>query len=209
LATTSLRGGPDFQQKLLAILNDPKVRGLARLRVGDLDLAEEALQATYYATSQVADPTAIKDLRAYFCRALMREIYHQRAQLGAMLVDDFTGLVDERQRRSDASLAGPRPVDETASMHVLTEGWLRPFTAQRGELLSSVPGRSSYPARYSEVVVAAAEQTLRACMVEKITDADHNNSLSGAYPGWFSEPGCAENIRGKRLKRGRSDTRST
>jgi hypothetical protein len=156
----------------------------------------------------VADPTAIRDLRAYFCRALIREIYHQSAQLGAVLVDDFTGLVDERQRRSDASLAGPRPVDETATMHVLAEGWLRPFTVQRGELLSSVPGRSPCPARYREVIVAAAERAVRACMVEKIADADHNSFLSGACPGWFAEPGCAENTRDKRLERARTDIRA-
>jgi DNA-directed RNA polymerase specialized sigma24 family protein len=208
LATTNPRGGPDFQQELLAILGDPKVRGLARRRAGDPDLAEDALQATYYAITQVADPTAIRDLRAYFYRALIREIYRQGSQLGAMLVDDFTSLADERQRRSGASLAAPRPVDETASMHVLAEGWLRSFAAHRGDLLSSVPGRSPDRARYREVVVAAAERALRACMVEKITDADHNNFLSGAYPGWFAEPGCPENTRDKRLERARADIRA-
>lgn len=180
---------------------------MARRRARDPDLAEDALQATYYAITRVAHPTAIRDLRPYFCQALVREIYRQGAQLGAVLVDDFTGLVDERQR-ADASLAGPRPVDETASIHVLAEGWLRPFTAQRGDLLSSVPGRSPDRARYREIIVAAAERTLRACMVEKITDADHNSFLSGTYPGWFAEPGCAENTRDKRLERARADIRA-
>jgi DNA-directed RNA polymerase specialized sigma24 family protein len=202
------RGWPDFRHELLAILNDPQVRGLARRKAGDPDLAEDALQSTYYAITQVADPAAIRDLRAYFCRSLIREVNHQRAQLGATLVDDFAKLADERQGRSGTSLTVPRPVDETASLHILAEDWLRPFTTQRGDLLSSVPGRSSHPARYRDVIVAAAERALRACMVEKVTDADHNDFLSDAYPGWFAETGCAQNTRDKRLERARADIRA-
>lgn len=208
MLTTSPRGGPDFQQQLLTILNDPQVRGLARRQAGDPDLAEDALQSTYYAITQVADPAAIRDLRAYFCRSLIREVNHQRAQLRATLVDDFVKLADERQWRSDTSMTVPRPVDETASLHILAEDWLHPFTAQRSELLSSVPGRSPDPARYRDVIVAAAERALRACMVENVTDADHNNFLSGAYPGWFAEPRCTKNTRDKRLERARADIRA-
>jgi hypothetical protein len=208
LATTTPRGGPDFQQELLTILNDAQVRGLARRQAGEPDLAEDALQSTYYAISQVVEPAAIRDMRAYFCRSLIREVHHQRAQLGATLVDDFVKLADERQWRSGNSLTGPRPVDETASLRILAEGWLRPFTARRGDMLSSVPRRSSHPARYGEAIVAAAERALRTCMVDKVADADHNDFLSGAYPEWFADPGCAENTRDKRLERARADIRA-
>jgi hypothetical protein len=207
LLTTSPHGRPEFQQDLLAILNDPKVISLARRRAGDLDLAEDALQATYYAVARVADPGAITDLRAYFCRALIHEVYHQRAQLGAMLVDDFADLVDARQGQSSGGPPAPRPVAEAASTHVLAEGWFRLFITQRGELLARVPGRSSDPARYRDAILAVAEWALAACMVEKITNADYNAPLAACYPEWFDEPRCAESTRYKRFERARTDVR--
>src|ERR1700685_4487139 len=100
MLTTSPRGRQDFQQELLAVRNDPKVRSLAGRRAGDPDLAVDALQATYCAVARVADPTAIRNLRAYFCQVLTHEVHGKLGQLGATLVEDFTGVADAHQRRS-------------------------------------------------------------------------------------------------------------
>jgi len=190
------------------ILNDPQVRGLARRRAGSLDLAEDALQETYYAIARVPDPAAIADLRAYFVRTLIREIFRQHRQLGATPTGDVTDLAELDQAKSYVRVVQPRPVDEVAGTRILAESWLRPFTAQRGRLLSSVPGRSGRPARYREAIVGVAEHVVRACLLEKITDADCNTLLGRVYPEWFTEPGCAENTRYKRLERGRADIRA-
>ena len=40
---------PDFQQELLAIREDPEVRSLALRRAKSPEMAEDALQAAYYA----------------------------------------------------------------------------------------------------------------------------------------------------------------
>ena len=156
----------------------------------------------------MADPAAITDLRTYFCRVLIHEVYHQRAQLEAVLVDDFADLVDPRQGQSGSSPPAPRPVAEAVSAHVLAEGWLRLFTSQRGELLLTVPGRSPDPARYRDAIVAVAEWALRAGMVEEITDADCNVALRAAHQEWFDGPGCAKNTCHQRFRRGRADVRA-
>ncbi len=98
--TTSPHRWPDFQQELLAIRDDPKVRSLARQRAGDPDLAMDALQAAYCAVARVADPAAIRNLRAYFCQVLIRETYRLLGQLGATLMEDFASVADARQGRS-------------------------------------------------------------------------------------------------------------
>jgi DNA-directed RNA polymerase specialized sigma24 family protein len=90
LVTTTPDGQRDFQHDLLAILDDPKVRSLARRRAGDSELAMDALQAAYCAVARVEDPTAIRNLRAYFCQVLTHEVYRLLGQLGATLVEDFT-----------------------------------------------------------------------------------------------------------------------
>lgn len=48
---------------------------LARVRAGDLELAEDALQQAYYLMARIEDPSGIEDPRAYFCRVLIRVIH--------------------------------------------------------------------------------------------------------------------------------------
>lgn len=208
MTTTSPHGRPDFQRELLAICDDPMVRSLARRRAGDQDLAMDALQAAYCAVARVADPTAIRNLRAYFCQVLTREVYRLLGQLGAMLVEDFTSVADANQGRSGAPLPGPQSVAETVSTHLLTEAWLEPFVSRRAELTADVPGRSRDPARYRDVLVTVAEHVLCRVITTDISDADYNASLRAAYLEWFDEPGCAENTRHKRFERAREDVRA-
>ena len=96
-STTTPDGRTGFQQELLAIREDPKVRSLALRRAGDPELAEDALQEAYCAVAGLKNPQRIEDLRAYFCRVLINEVYHLRGQLRATLVEDFESLVEVRQ----------------------------------------------------------------------------------------------------------------
>ena len=158
--------------------------------------------------SRVADPTPIRDLTAYVCRVLIREIYRLRGQLGATLVEDFASLADARQGRSGDSPPPPRLVAETVSTRLLAEAWLKPFAIRRRELTNSVPSRSPDPRRYRDVIVNIAERVLCRIITEEISDADYNTALSTAYPEWFDEPGCAENTRHQRFRRARKDIRA-
>jgi DNA-directed RNA polymerase specialized sigma24 family protein len=208
MITTSPRGRPDFQEELLAIRNDPKIKSLAWRRAADPDLAMDALQAAYCAVARVADPTAIRNLRAYFCQVLTREIYRMLGQLGATLVEDFTSVADAYQGRPGGLLPAQQSVAETVSTHLLTEAWLEPFALRREELTASVPGRSRAPGRYRAMIVTVAEQVLRAIMIEDISDADYNTALRAACPEWLAEPGYPENTYHQRFSRARADVRA-
>ena len=208
MLTTPPDRWPDFQQDLLAVLDNPRVKGLALRRAGDHDLAEDALQATFCAVSRVADPAAIRDLTAYVCKVLIREIYSLRGQLGATLVEDFASLADARQGRSGDSPPLPQLIAETVSMRLLAEAWLEPFAIRRRELTDSAPNRSPDPRHYRDMIVNVAECMLCRIITEIVTDADFNAALSTAYPEWFDEPGCAENTRHQRFRRAREDVRS-
>ena len=208
MLTTSPRGRRDFQQALLEIRNDPKVKSLARRRAGNPDLAEDALQEAYCAVARVTNPAAIRDLRAYFCQVLIREVYHLQGQSRATLVDDLASLADARQGQPGVNPPAPQPVDETVVMYLLNEARLRSFTASRQDLADEAPRRSADPGRYANGIVAVAEWMLRVGILEIIRDSDLNAVLSIAYPEWFDEPGCAENARHQRLRRGREDVRT-
>lgn len=208
LTTTTPDRWPDFQQDLLAIRNDPGVRSLALRRARDPELAEDALQTAYCAVARVTNPAAIRDLRAYFCRVLLREIHRLRGQLGATLMEDFTSVADAYQGRSGGNLPARRPVAETVCTYLLAEAWLEPFAARRRELADRVPGRSPDPRRYREVIVDVAERVLCRIITEEVSNADCNAALSTAYPEWFGEPGCAENTRDQRFRRAREDVRA-
>lgn len=204
MTTTAPDGWPDFQHELLMVREDPKVKSLAWRRAGAHDLAEDALQAAYWAVAKVADPATIRDLRAYFCQVLLREIHHMRGQLRATLVADFISLADARQGRS-GNLAASQPVAETVSTQLLTRDWLGSLAAEREKLASGVPRRSPDPGRYRDAIVAVAERVLGVAIFDVITDADWNAALGAAYPEWFAELGCAGNTRHQRFARARAD----
>jgi hypothetical protein len=205
LPTTTPDGQRDFQQELLEIASDPMIKNLAMRRARDPELAKDAIRSTYYAIARVADPAAIADPRAYFCRALIREIYRLLGQLGASLVDNFTTVADTR---SSPSAPAPRQVDETVGSNLLVQDCLRTFGVRRQELATNVPNRSLQPARYRAVIVATAEWILYASLTDSISDADCNAVFCSAYPEWFAEPGYAENTHHQRLRRARVDVRA-
>ena len=81
-STTSPDGRSEFLRQLLEIRQDPQVRSLARRRAVSLDLAEDALQEAYYAVAKVKNPGQISNLRAYFCRVLVRKADELRDEKG-------------------------------------------------------------------------------------------------------------------------------
>ncbi len=73
------------------------VRRLAERRARSRELAEDALQETFRAVAQTQNPGAIKDLRAFFCKSLIREISHQLARPVPVPAGDIGVLADSRQ----------------------------------------------------------------------------------------------------------------
>jgi hypothetical protein len=191
---------------LLTIRDDPRVKSLARARAGDLDLAEDALQEAYYAVARTAHPERIDDLRAYYCRVLLRMIYKLRGQLGVALVDDFAELADTCQLRA-AGESAPPPFDETVCSNLLTRDRLRYLAAHRAALSRTVPGRSRDSARYREVIVTFAELVLRASATGGLSVADLNLALRSAYPQWFGDAGVAVGNIHQRCSRAQADIR--
>lgn len=199
---------PNFQQELLAIREDPEVRKLARRRAGNPDLAEDALQETYCAVAGVANPAVIRDLRAYFCQALVHEVYRLSGRLRATLVEDPTILADVLQEKVGDSSVAPRPVFETVCTNLLGEKSLKFLASQRARLTAEVPGRSPDPGRYRTIIVSVAEQVIPMIIIGDVSNADHNAALRIAYPEWFAEPGCSEETYHQRFSRARADVRA-
>lgn len=191
---------PEFLRQLLATREDPQVRKLAQRRAGDPDLAEDALQEAYCAVARVKDPARILDVRAYFCRVLINEIYRLRGQLGATPADDVAALADACISKAD----GPVPFDEAVTMRMLIRSWLVRLTAQRQDLARQVPGRSPDPGRYRAAIVSAAGRVILFLPAEYASDADINADLRAAYPEWFAD-GCAAGNAYQRYSRARAD----
>ncbi len=204
MATTASDSWPDFQQELLEVREDPEVKRLALRRAKNLEVAEDALQSAYYAVSRVANPGGIENVRAYFCRVLIREIYRELGQLSAAATEDFAGLVDMGQGPLGISSSASRPVPEEVSIRLLGQGWLGVFIARRVELAARVPRRSPDPARYQRFIVGVAEHMLSTILGEH-ADADINAALRGGYAEWFAAPGSSKNTRDQRLLRARVD----
>jgi Sigma-70 region 2 len=204
LPSTTPDGRPDYLQQLLAIWEDPQVKNLARAWARDPYVAEDALQEAYYAMAQVKNPERIEDVRSYFCRVLVRKIGHLRGQLGADVVDDFTGLSDACQHKLGGE-ALPPPFDEAVNTKLLAQQWMQYLASRGAALLGEVPGRSSDPDRYRVVVVIAAVWMLRAIVRGDFRREDLNLTLRAAFREWFAADGVAANGIQQRLSRGRAD----
>lgn len=197
----------DYLQELAVVREDPRVKNFARARAGDPDVADDALQETYYAVARISHPEQIEDLRSYFCRVLIRMINRLRGQLGAALVDDFEKLADACPHKPGGEPL-PAAFDEAVSSKMLAGSFLRRFDTWRAKLRREVPARSSDPGRYRDVIVDVARWALLSCGTEGITNGDFNRALRAAYPEWFAEEGRADSNIHQRFARARTDVQT-
>jgi Sigma-70 region 2 len=202
--STPADGWSDLLEQLVAIREDPKVKHLARARAGDSELAEDALQETYYAVARLRNPERIVDLRAYYCRVLLRNIHRLRSQLGAILIEDF-GVVADTCQRKPGGEPPPLPFDDTVSSHLLIRDMLRYLAAHRATLSNTVPGRSPDPAHYRDVIVTVVERMLHASVAGGLSDAEQNLAFRTLYPQLFAEAGVAISNIHQRSSRARAD----
>lgn len=190
-----------FPPELLPIWEDPEVRRFAARRAGDPDLTQDALLQAVCAVARVKDLERISDLKAYFCRVLVNEMYHLRGQLGAARACDPVTLAE----MSDAEKPGSPSDEAMVVTRLMARTWLVRFSAQRDDLRASVPGRSGQADRYRDLIVAVAERVLHAALDGGVSRADANEALQAAFPEWFGQSGSAENACHEHLSRARRD----
>jgi DNA-directed RNA polymerase specialized sigma24 family protein len=195
---------PGFQEELLLICTAPEIWRLALRRAGCRDLAEDALQETFYSVSRVKDPGHVENLRAFFCKALIHEINHQREQLRLIPVEDPETVAGNRQH-FPGSNPSHNSVDREAVWLVLAATWFIRFSRKRDELRTMVPERSNDPERYRLVVLAVAEEMLRTAMKGHVSWADCKKALQAGLPTWLNETGCEVETLYQRLSRARQD----
>jgi DNA-directed RNA polymerase specialized sigma24 family protein len=195
-----------FLDDLAELVEDPAVRSLAERRARSRELAEDALQETFRAVAHTQYPEAIQDLRAFFCRSLMREISHQLARPVPILTEDIGAISDRHQGLTCSSgTSPPASVTSEAHLRLLAEVAHTRFERDRGELMALVPERSSDPRRYRSTIIAAARTILRLLFEGHVTSADWNVVLKAEYPQWCDEPELAHDAIHQRLSRARGD----
>lgn len=192
-------------QHLTEIREDPRIKRLARWYAGDPALADDALQRTCYALARLKNLGQITNLRAYFRKVLIREIYRERGQLGAALVKDFTRVVEARQDAGGP--VSPPSIEDTVGFSLQARSWLERFADKHDGLLAGIPARSGDPIRYQAVIYAAAEQVLRDGINAEPSDADTDEAFRAAYPKYFDQPGCLPNTLYQRFHRARDDVK--
>jgi hypothetical protein len=191
--------------ELKRVASDPAIRRLATGRAGSRELAEDALQEAY---SNVVkrDLGAIDDLRAYFIRALVREIGHLRARPAPIFVEDIAAAGEREAAPSGRT--PPDSVEHEAEIRRLAQRVLSRLDTDREQLMAAVPGRSGYPRRYRTAIVAAARAIFLLILQGNVSSADWNAVLRSVYSPWFGEAGLASDATDQRLSRGRYDVRT-
>jgi hypothetical protein len=192
----------------MALWADPEIQHFALRRAGDLDLAQDALLHAVCAVARVHDLERINDLRAYLCRAIINEVYRLRGQLAPARRCESASLDEMAQRGAEQASESAPPVDEAAITRLMAQTWLERFGAHRDHLRANVPGRSSQPDRYRDLIAAIAENLLCAALDGGLSQADNNEELQAAFPEWFGQPGDDHNTHHKHLSRARRDVQA-
>jgi DNA-directed RNA polymerase specialized sigma24 family protein len=195
-------------RRLLEIWQDPQVRGYARRCAGDRDVADDALQSTYYAVARLKHLVEIENLKAYFYRVLRREIVSERAELGAVLLEDFPRAAEYSQSDSRVPDESSEGFEDAACTSVQFWYLRKELIADRDKMLASVSARSADRSRYREVIYAAASQILSAGMKGEASEADSIEAFRESYPEYFAQSGVAANTCHQRFLRARADVRA-
>jgi hypothetical protein len=194
-----------FLDDLAKLVEDPAVRRLAERRAQSHELAEDALQDTFYAVARTQHPEAINDLRAFFCKSLIYAINRQFTLSAPIPAGDIGAIADSRQGLSSSGSSPPASLATEAYLRLLAQVALTRLEHDRVQLMAMVPGRSDDPLRYQATVIAVAAVILRLLFEGPVTMADWNEVLRSQYPQWCDEPGLANDAAYQRLSRARAD----
>lgn len=194
--------------RLLELWQDPQVRGYARRTAGDRDAADDALQSTYYLIFRLKHLAEIENLKAYFYQVLRREIARERGELGAILVEDFPRVVEDRQPVTCAPDKSSAGFEDHVCVSAQFWYMRKQLLADRDKLLASLPARSADHGRYREVIYTVAERILSAGMNGDPSEADGNKGFRVSYPEYFAQPGASANTCHQRYARARADVRA-
>lgn len=195
----------EFLDDLAKLVEDSAIRRLAERRAWSRELAEDALQETFRAVAQTQNPEAIEDLRAFFCKSLIRTINRQLTLSAPIPAGDIGAIADSRQGLSSSGTSPPASVASKAHLRLLAEVALTRLERDRAELMARVPARSDDPRRYQHAIIAAAETILRLLFEGPVTMADWNAVLRWEYPQWCDGSGLAHDAMYQRLSRARRD----
>ncbi len=198
----------DARCRLISIWRDPQIRGYALRTAGDCDVADDALQSTYYGIAKLKHIAQIENLKAYFYQVLRREIARERGQLGAILVEDFTRAAEDRQSVTCAPGESSAGFEDHACVSAQFWYLRMHLLADRDKLLAAVPARSADLGRYRAIIYAAAEQILSDGMKSEPSEADGNEAFRLSYPEYFAQPGASANTCHHRFVRARADVRA-
>ena len=198
-------GLTDAHQRLVQVWADPQIKRLAQRHARDPQLADDALQSTYYALARLKHLDQIENMRAYFCRVLVQQVHRESAQLGAALVEDFAFVADVRGSVTDSGFASSTGFEDAACFSVQAWSWRKRLIRRRNELMARVPGRSDKPSRYRAVIYGTVEEILRAGISNEASEADRNEAFVAAYPEYFDQPGASRATCHQRFCRARMD----
>lgn len=193
---------PNFDERVAALCQDRDIRLFAIKYARDHQLAEDALQETYYAVARVRDPARIEDLRKYFCRALKNQIGRLTEQAGPPPTGDVDAVLGAKATGGRRPSARSSPCEERGVRTAQEATWLGLL---RETSAVSVPERSGNPERYQGVVAAIARWVLQALLAGEVSATDVNGLLISQYPEWFAATGSSPDTYHQRLSRARRD----
>jgi hypothetical protein len=189
---------------LVRVLRDRAIYRLAVRRAGSHELAEDALQEVGSKLVKM-DLGPIDDVRAYFVRALVREIGRMRTRPTEIPVEDVTAA--DEQRAAASRRIPQDSVEHEAEICRLAQTVLSQLNADSEGLAATVPGRSADPQQYRVAIIAAARAIFLMLLQSMVASADWNAALKSSY-SWFTEADLAPEVIYQRLSRGRLDVRT-
>src|SRR5258708_14684686 len=96
-----------FHERLAALRQNGDIRRYAIKLARNRDMAEDALQETYYAIARVSNPPGVSDLPSYFRRALRNQVMRLTEQAGPPSSGDVDAVLA-------AAAGGRRPSGRTS-----------------------------------------------------------------------------------------------